>query len=196
MGMIVLKTFIWLSAIASWALFAYCLGIYLHDKTVKRWIRGNCKVNIPAEMTVILPGVDWGKLRAWVKLNSHLDEIRAVVAFAKTRGRDCSLFIGPDFAEVERIMADKNVREVCFVGHGGAHFFRLNTTDLLPYCVFADREKYGKDFVHQIHCGTQYGKRLIDYVVPEANRAQCFFATGEINGNFIEAELKRLGNLV
>ena len=87
------------------------------------------------------------------------------------------------------------VREVYFVGHGGTDFFRLGTEEVLCYCRFNDREKYGKDLVHQVHCGTASGKSLREYVVPEENWPKSFFHPGKIDSYFIEKEFARLTEL-
>ncbi len=88
-------------------------------------------------------------------------------------------------------MVDKDIKEVYFVGHGDSHSFKLKGDKVLYYCDFNDPVKYGKEFVHQVHCGTSYGKSLIDYVVPKENRAKCFFFGKQINSNDIEKEFKR-----
>ena len=87
-------------------------------------------------------------------------------------------------------MSDKSVREVYFVGHGSSHKFQLGTDDIVYYCDFIDA-KYGKDYVHQVHCGTPDGKSLVDYVVPESNRSGCFFVRKLLTTGQIEKELKR-----
>ena len=68
---------------------------------------------------------------------------------------------------------------------GGTHFFRLSAEEILCYCAFNDSVKYAKNFVHQVHCGTSYGKSLIDYVVPEENRKKCFFSGKKIKSGSI-----------
>jgi hypothetical protein len=88
-------------------------------------------------------------------------------------------------------MSNSEIREVCFYGHGTSHMFQLSTNEMLYYCDFNNRGKYGKDFIHQIHCGTSHGKSLIDYVVPEENKIKCFFFRKSITVIDIEKELKR-----
>ena len=148
--------------------------------------------NARPEAVIVLPSVDWHNPLAWFKPNSHMHEIEALLQFAKERKKPLSVSIGPSFDEVERIMADKSVKEVYFVGHGGSHYFRLGTTEILCYCAFSDPIKYAKDFVHQVHCGTSYGKSLIDYVVPPENRENCFFIPKEINSYDIGAKFTEL----
>ncbi len=159
------------------------------------WIK-RFKQNIPSQAVVVLAGADWTKLLAWLKPNFVIDDVKAVVNFLQNSDKDFSIYLGPTFDQVEAIMRDKMVKEVYFVGHGGSHFFRLNTEEILCYSAFNDPVKYGKEFIHQVHCGTGYGKRLIDYVVPEGNRAKCFSFKTKINGYDIEPELHRLANLV
>jgi hypothetical protein len=88
-------------------------------------------------------------------------------------------------------MSNKRIKEVYFFGHGDSHVFQLNTDQFLYYCEFNNREKYGKDFVHQVHCGDPYGKRLIDYVVSEENRVKCFFFNEPIDYFDIRKEFKK-----
>ncbi len=88
-------------------------------------------------------------------------------------------------------MSDKNIKEVYFFGHGDSHSFQLNTDTFLYYCDFNNPKKYGKEFVHQVHCGILYGKSLIDYVVPEKNRDKCFFFRKTITSTDIEREFNQ-----
>ena len=87
-------------------------------------------------------------------------------------------------------MSDKNIKEVYFFGHGSSHVFQLNTDDILYYCDY-NNNKYGKEYVHQVHCGTKDGKSLVDYVVPEENKKGCFLIRKSINGFDIVKEFKR-----
>ena len=66
----------------------------------------------------------------------------------------------------------------------------LTPTKYYIHCDFND-PKYGKEFAHQVHCGTSYGKSLIDYVVPEENKAKCFMFRKTIDSGDIVKEFKR-----
>lgn len=68
---------------------------------------------------------------------------------------------------------------------------QINTEDYLYYCDFNDPQKYGKEFIHQIHCGTPDGKSLIDYVVPKENQNKCFLFRKPINSFDIQKEFKK-----
>jgi hypothetical protein len=170
--------------------------LYMEDFRGRRLLAKECRQNVPSEAVIILPGVDWRDPFAWVKANFHLDDIKTVLEFARGKGKPVSFYAGPSFGEVKDIMADKTVKEVYFVGHGGTDFFRLGTEEVLCYGIFNDPEKYGKEFVHQVHCGTLYGKSLIRCVVPEENRKKCFFHPGKINSYFIEKEFSMLKGLI
>jgi hypothetical protein len=114
-----------------------------------------------------------------------------MIEYLKKKNQNFSFYTKAGFADVEKIMSDKNIKEVYFFGHGDSHTFQLNTDEVLYYCEFNDQEKYGKEFVHQVHCGTPHGKSLIDYVVPEENRSKCFFFDKSITGPEIIKEFKR-----
>lgn len=159
----------------------YHLRKYLH----------NFKKNIPAEVIVILGKYDWYKFWAWIKPNYFKREIELLVQYLQARGQDFSFYPKASFSDIEVIMRDRSIKEVYFVGHGDSHTFQLNTDQILYYCDFNDPIKYGKEFVHQIHCGDPDGKSLVDYVVPEKNKAQCFLFRRTINFNDIEKEFER-----
>jgi hypothetical protein len=107
--------------------------------------------------------------------------------------QDFSFYPDADFNDVEKIMSDKTIKEVYFLGHGDSHSFKLNTDEILYYCDFND-PKYSKEFVHQVHCGTPHGKSLIDYVVPEKNRNKCFLFRKPIDSLDVKKEFKKKMN--
>lgn len=148
------------------------------------------KQNIHAEAVIILGHSDWHKLKGWIQPNYFPSELKAVVSFLKSRKRAFSFYPKANAADIEDIMKNNAVKEVILLGHGDSHVFQLCTDELLYYCEFKGGE-YMKEFVHQLHCGTRHGKSLIDYVVPEANRANCFLIRKPITGPEIEKELKR-----
>ena len=137
-----------------------------------------------------IDGVTEAQLKAWIEPSVSLGEIKPIVKYLKLINRDFSFYINVDFEDVEKIMSNKEIREVYFVGHGNSHVFELNTDNSLYYCDFND-EKYEKDFVHQIHCGTPDGKSLIDYVVPDKNKSKCFLIRKSIRTFDIKKEFKR-----
>ena len=156
---------------------------------IKRYIK-QFKQNVPAEVVIILGHSDWTKLEAWVKPNSTVSELKFLVKYLRTKKQDFSFYPRASMEDVERIMADNKVREVYFFGHGSSHVFQLNTDDILYYCEF-NNPKYGKDFVHQVHCGTPDGKSLVDYVVPDGNKNGCFLIRKPITGQRIMKEFKQ-----
>jgi hypothetical protein len=174
-----------------WFLLAPLIAMVvpLENLSLSRYLK-QFKQNMPAETVIILGHADWFKLEAWIKPNALKKEIESLVRLLKKKGGAFSFFPCATFADVEEIMSDKSIREVYFLGHGESHFFRLHTDYILYYCDFND-PIYSKEYVHQIHCGTPYGKSLVDYVVPEENKAKCFFFRKPIDSYFIEKELKK-----
>jgi len=170
-------------------MIVYPIDNYLLMRYLKKFNK-----NIPAPTVVVLGQSDWFKLEGWLKPNFLKSEIESLVRYLKTKKQDFSFYPRANFGDVERIMGDKSIEEVYFFGHGDSHTFQLNTDEILYYCDFNNPAKYGKQFVHQVHCGTPYGKSLIDYVVPEKNRPQCFFFRNPINSNDIKNEFKQRTN--
>ncbi len=156
---------------------------------VKKYLK-DFKQNVPAEVAVVLGHSDWFKFQAWVKLNVTRSELKCLIRCLEAKGQEFAFYPSATSIDVEEIMRNKSIREVYFVGHGDSHTFQLNTNDLLFYCEF-NNPKYGKDFVHQVHCGSPHGKSLVDYVVPEDNRAKCFLFRKQIRVLTIERELKK-----
>jgi hypothetical protein len=164
--------------------------IPVNSHLLKRYLR-NFKQNIPAEVVIILGQSDFFKLEAWIKPNFFKSEIKWLVRLLKARKQDFSFYPKAGLKDVEKIMSDRSIKEVYFFGHGDSHTFQLNTDEILYYCEFNNPEKYGKKFVHQVHCGAPDGKSLIDYVVPKENRSKCFFFRKTIRSGDIEKEFKR-----
>lgn len=148
------------------------------------------KQNTHSEVAIILGHSDWTKLEAWIKPNSGLSELKLLVELLKIKKQDFSFYPRASFGEVEKIMSNKHIKEVYLLGHGSSHIFQLNTDDILYYCEFSN-PRYGKEFVHQIHCGTPDGKSLVDYVVPAENRNGCFLIRKPITMIRVEKELKQ-----
>jgi hypothetical protein len=146
--------------------------------------------NVPMEVVIVLGHADWSKTMAWFKPNSGKGEVKTIVKLLQAKKQNFSFYPNATQQDVEKIMSDKSIKEVYFVGHGSSHKFQLGTEDILYYCDFNDA-KYGKEYVHQIHCGTPDGKSLVEYVVPEKNRNGCFFVRKLLRTGQIETELKR-----
>ncbi|MDD5688663.1 MAG: hypothetical protein PHQ76_00075 [Caldisericia bacterium] len=166
------------------------IRIPIENILLERYLK-NFKQNNPAETVVILGQSDWFKLDTWIKPNFFKSEIKWLVQYLNTKKRNFSFYPKASIQDIKKIMADKSIKEVYFFGHGTSHTFHLNTDEVLYYCDFNDREKYGKEFVHQVHCGTPHGKSLIDYVVSEKNKRKCFLFRKYINSFDIEKEFKR-----
>jgi hypothetical protein len=162
----------------------------IQNYLVKNYLK-NFKQNVPTKVVVVLGQSDWFQLEAWIKPNFFKGEIKSLVKYLKAKGQDFSFYTNASLNDVEKIMANKNIKEVYFFGHGTSHVFQLNTDDILYYCEFNNPEKYGKEFIHQVHCGTRDGKSLIDYVVPEKNRNKCFLFRKTINSYEIKKEFKK-----
>lgn len=145
---------------------------------------------MPAEAVIVLAHSNWFKLEAWVKPNFFISEIKSVVSYLRGKKQDFAFYTHASFGDVKNIMANADIKEVYFFGHGSSHMFQLSTDDILYYCDFND-PRYGKEFVHQVHCGTPDGKSLVDHVVPEGNRSGCFLVRKSITAIDIEKEFKR-----
>lgn len=163
-------------------------AIYLEHNRVKRYLH-KVKVNVPAEAVIILGHADWTTLEAWIKPIASSKEIKTLIKYLKVKKQDFSFYPQAEIIDVKKIMADKEIKEVYFWGHGSSHVFQLSTNEILYYCEFAGG-KYSKEFVHQVHCGTSHGKSLIDYVVRSENRPKCFLVRKPITGDFIIKEFK------
>ncbi len=146
--------------------------------------------NTTAEVAIILGRSSWYTFDAWVKPNYFRFELKALTNYLKKKKQIFAFHDHATIEDVKTIMRDSKIKEIYFVGHGDSHSFCLNSDELLDYCEFKN-ENYSKDYVHQIHCGTKQGRPLIDFVVPEENRAKCFFFRKGINGPFIVKEFKR-----
>lgn len=120
------------------------------------------------------------------KPNYILSDMKVIVKYLKLkRGNDFSFYLNASIDDVYKIMADNNVKEVFFVGHGDSHTFVLDDNTEIFYCEF-NNEKYKKDFVHQVHCGTKHGKSLIDYVILKENKDKCFFFRKKVDSKDIK----------
>ncbi len=169
----------------------FILFIFSEDRKIKRFVN-NFRQNASTEVVIILAGNNFLKLRGWVKvLFPSYDEIVLLKDLLEKSKKDFSFYLNASVEDVEKIMSDENIKEVYFLGHGDSHTFVLSTDVILYYCEFNNFNRYKKDFVHQVHCGTLHGKSLVDYVVPKKNKDRCFFFRREINSRDVNKELKR-----
>jgi hypothetical protein len=181
-------------------LFLICLTIlyapissYFFDKYLK-----TIKQDASAKVAIILGYPNWFLFNGWYKTNFTKYEIRLIFRYLEKMGKSFRIYPHASLEDVEKIMADANIREVFFCGHGDSHAFKLSSDKTVFYCDFKD-PKYKKDFVHQVHCGTPDGKerRLIDYVVPKENWAECFYFPKLIYSKdirrYFEKKIKALG---
>lgn len=162
----------------------------MENLRTKRYLK-NFKQNVNAQVVIFLGRYNWFMLETWFRPNFIKSDIVALVNYLKVKKQDFSFYPNARVKDIEKVMSDKSVKEVYFMGHGDSHTFLLSADEILYYCDFNDPDKYGKEFVHQVHCGTPDGKSLIDYVVPVENRAKCFFFRKPINSYDIEKEFKR-----
>lgn len=162
--------------------------MFISQFFVRRYLR-KFKQNVHEDVVLVLAHSDWTKLDAWIRPNYFLSEIKVLVRYLQKKKQNFSFYTHATMDDVEKIMKDKNVKEVYFVGHGSSHVFQLRTDEILYYCEF-NNPAYGKEYVHQVHCGTPDGKSLADYVVTEENRKGCFLIRKSITGPFIERQFE------
>ncbi|MFA5886299.1 MAG: hypothetical protein WC863_00805 [Patescibacteria group bacterium] len=161
----------------------------LNSFQTKRFLK-KVQLNKSCHTVVVLAHSNWRKLEAWIKPNFNVSEIKLLYKYLKKRGDDFSFYPKATLDDVNDLMADPNIKEIYFYGHGSSHVFQLGTGEYLYYCEFSNG-KYEKDFVHQMHCGTEDGKSLVDYVVPDKNKKECFWVKKSITGPYIEKILKK-----
>lgn len=147
-------------------------------------------LNKPCHTVVVLAHSNWRRLDAWIKPNFNVGEIKLLYKYLKKKGDDFSFYPKATLKDTNKIMSNKNIKEVYFYGHGTSHLFQLGTDELLYYCEFSNG-KYKKEYIHQMHCGTEDGKSLIDYVVPKNNKKECFWVKKSITGPYIEKVLRK-----
>lgn len=150
------------------------------DWHVRRYLKG-FKLNEPSEVVIVLAYPNWKTLEGWIKPNFFLVEIVALVAYLKARGMDFSFYDRATLDDVKKVMRNPSVQEVGFFGHGDSHVFCLSNGTTVFYCDYND-DRCAKKYVHQLHCGTRQGKSLVDYVVPNTNKAACFFFRKTVTG--------------
>lgn len=167
--------------------------LLFEDRQIRKYLEKNKLVqNKHTPVVVVVTYPDRTGWKGWFKPNIMKDELIQVIEYLEAKGRNFSFYLHTSFEEVESIMSDQDVKEVCFFGHGSSHFFRLTSEQELHYCDF-DNAKYAKELVHQIHCGDKEGKdhRLIDYVVPIQNQRTCIWFDKLVTGQKIKKELRQ-----
>lgn len=155
-----------------------------------KYILRKLNKNTLKEVVIILGHPDRTKLEGWIKPDVTHEDFKSILKFLKKEGKEFSFYTNATLEDVNDIMSSNEVKEVYFYGHGTSHMFQLTNDLYIYYCDFFD-EKYKKDFVHQVHCGTKDGKSLIDYVVPKENQGKCFLIRKPINGFTISKEFKK-----
>lgn len=168
-----------------WPFFVYFQNIHL-QRFVKKYTTNQQKSAV-----IILGYPNFKNLAAWKKPNFLVSELKGIIKELDLRKIDFAIYPRATISQVKNIMQTHETREVFFCGHGDSHGFQLNTDYVIYYCDFADIAKYKKEYVHQVHCGTPYGKTLISCIVPEENRSKCFFFPKAINAKDIDKEFKR-----
>ena len=146
-----------------------------------------------AKVAIVLGYPNWLKFKGWYKINFTKYEIELIFKYLKMRGETFRIYQRATPEDVMLIMSDPTIQEIFFCGHGDSHVFCLSSDKTIFYCDFKGDLKYKKEFVHQVHCGTKNDadKRLIDYVVPEENRGQCFYFPKSITSRDIRKEFER-----
>jgi hypothetical protein len=149
------------------------------SSSVQRKIKKNLrekfvKQNIHSHIVVFVTNFSWYNVEYYLNTSPTHRSVAVIIEYLISLDNDFSFYLKPGRKDIESVMFDKNVREVYFLGHGNSREFQINATDSLKYKDF-DNKKYFKDFVHQVHCGTKYGKPLRYYVVPKKNWKKCFF---------------------
>jgi hypothetical protein len=149
------------------------------------------KQNEHAEAVLIVGHSNWHELIDWFKPNLFRGEAKSIIRYLEKRKETFSFYLDASPNDIEKIMEDKNVREVYFCGHGSSHSFRLDSDWITYYCEF-NNQKYRKDFIYQVHCGTKYGKNPADYnIIPEENKNKCLMPRKPITYLGIRREFNR-----
>ncbi|NLI10912.1 MAG: hypothetical protein GX447_09200 [Elusimicrobia bacterium] len=163
----------------------------INEYLIRRYIRNKkFKINSISEVVIVLGGYDYTNVISWIKPNYLMSDIKIIVKFLTLSKKDFSFYFDAKIEDIIKIMSDKAAKEVFFVGHGDSHSFQLNNKEKIYYCDFNDKLKYGKEFIHQVHCGDKWGKSLIDYLVPDGNKKKCFFFRKFINSFDVEKWFK------
>lgn len=159
------------------------------ERDIKKYLE-KFNSNTHKKAVVILAYYDKYTIKYSFKYNYSWGDIKVLAEYLKiSRGNDFSFYLKASKDDVVKIMEDKSVREVLFVGHGDSHTFVLNLDEEIFYCDFND-QKYNKDFIHQVHCGSRFGKSLVEYVVSKDNQNKCFYPRKEVSSKDIKKWFK------
>lgn len=152
---------------------------------IKKILKKNIvKQNVLSKTVVIVTNFNWYDIEFYINTSPTHTDVFWVVKYLLKFRKDFSFYLKPTREDIENIMSDKKVREVYFLGHGNSSEFQMNAIESLKYKEFNNR-KFFKDFVHQVHCGTKYGKPLRYYVVSKKNWGRCFFVRKPIAEKYI-----------
>lgn len=139
----------------------------------------NIKNNIPSGTVIVTGKSEYKSPSFWFNPNYDLDLI-FLLEYLKLKKEDFSIYKNVDIETLDKIMSDNNIRTVYIVGHGRRHGFVIDANTTVDYCRYND-PRYKKNFVYQIHCNSQKGTSLVEYVVDEKNRKECLPEHGYIS---------------
>lgn len=161
----------------------------------------NIKKNTPSETVIVTGKSEYKSPSFWFNPNYDLDLI-FLLEYLKLKKEDFSIYKNVDIKTLDKVMSNNNIRTVYIVGHGRRHGFVIDANTTLDYCRYND-PKYKKNFVYQIHCNSQKGTSLVEYVVDEKNREEClpehgYISNFTINQMFIDKiiEYKNYGKFL
>ncbi|MHA1829717.1 MAG: hypothetical protein ACTSX6_13845, partial [Candidatus Heimdallarchaeaceae archaeon] len=140
-------------------------------EAVLRIILFHIPKNKAAETAVIIGKNEYYRPSFWFAPNYDTD-LLLIVKYLKLLGKPFSIYYDVSVKMIDKIMNNKKIKTVFFVGHGRRHGFAVDRNTVLDYCRYND-PKYKKDFIYQIHCNHGKGKSLVEYVVPKENWKEC-----------------------
>lgn len=157
---------------------------FIHKNTKIQKYINNFTLNKPSRAVLILANFKRLSVDYFIKDNYSLKELKAIIEYINARKVDFSIYFKANRSDIIKIMANPEIREVYFIGHGATGSFQLDSDNIIYYEDFND-QKYYKDFVHQAHCGTKEGIPLREYIVPKENREGCFWKDKTITSKII-----------
>lgn len=146
----------------------------LSRKINKYFLKEDINQNTHKKIVVIVTHFSWYNLNFYINNSPTPDDIIAITKYLKNSNKEFSFYLKSSRDDIEKIMRDKKVREVYFLGHGDSDKFQIDANNSAKYIEF-NNKKYSKNYVHQIHCGSKKGIPLRYYVVPKKNWKQCYF---------------------
>ena len=147
--------------------------------------------NVPRNTVVLFTHFDWFNIDYYINQTTTINDVKTIVKYLVKTKKEFSFYLKPTREIIEEVMLNKKVRQVYFVGHGSSDKFQIDASESLKYKEF-NNKRYFKDFVHQIHCGTKYGKPLRKYVVSKDNWKKCFFVRKLITEKEIVAYFRNI----